>query len=176
MLSEHATSTRTHNTVIRGALGARCPTPSHCPIRNKADRQEVGAGRKGQAGPKGARTNDRRRGCACASDAGRVVCNARQMGRRRVRRQVVKSAATGGGARPLLTRTQMLTPFSGSGVSKLCCIRMAGGSADATTGLDKYLPCCVQMRERPILMQCAGVPDTGNSLRESGKELRVSAS
>jgi len=95
----------------------------------------------GHAGPKGARTNDRRRGCACAPDAGRVVCNARQMGQRRVRRQVMKSATTDGGARFILTSTPTLTPFSAAAVyPSKAALQDEVSRLDAAMGLDKYLP------------------------------------
>ena len=104
----------------------------------------------GQAGPEGARTRGRCRGCACAPDAGRVVFNARQMTHRRVRRQAAKSAATGGKARPVLASTPTLTPFSAAAVYPSKAAHQDEVSRlDAAVRPDMYLPHDRAQRQTP---------------------------
>ena len=85
------------------------------------------------------------------------------MVQRRVRRQVVKSAATGGGARPILTSTPIESPFSAAVVyPSKAALQDETSRLDATLGPDPYLPQRRAQRQTPcwtdLMRDCLASP------------------
>ena len=72
------------------------------------------------------------------------------MGHRRIRRQVVKFAASDGGARSILANTPALAPFSAAAVyPSKAALQDEVSRLDAAVRLDMYLPHSRAKRQTP---------------------------
>jgi hypothetical protein len=85
------------------------------------------------------------------------------MARRRDRRQVVKSAATGGGAHPILTSTPTRIPFSAAAVyPSKAALQDEVSRLDVAVRLDTYLPHNQAQRQTPcwtvLMRDCLASP------------------